>query len=197
MNPRTTAFLLLGISLLARGATADIYSWRDARGVRHFTNVTDEIPLAYRDTARVVARERGDHHPPAAPEDLVRPSNDAEPRPMAQVVYDPRHLARVYEEGIAAGLRHAARSTAETPPSPVIAPVTLTQIPIVAPYGPILTPGCALPGWGGGFDRGLTRHRTWRLAQQRCLGRLDPRFPRLDLTGPGFPPRQPAPFVWR
>jgi len=183
--------LLLGVGLIARIATADIYTWRDEHGVQHFTNVLEDIPSGFRSNLRTVARERGDSGPTTEVPSTGQASH------QAQVVYDPRYLARIYEEGVIAGMTRAPRAEPEPRSVARAAPIDLTPIPILTSFVPMLPSGCVVPGWAQGFDQGRARHRTWRLAQQRCQARFEPRFPAVDLVGPGFRPRRPGQIPWR
>lgn len=47
-------WLMMVILLVATTAQAEIYRWRDARGIMHYTNREDEIPARFRGRAVVV-----------------------------------------------------------------------------------------------------------------------------------------------
>ncbi|WP_243374720.1 DUF4124 domain-containing protein [Geotalea sp. SG265] len=46
--------VLLLLVLFASAAQAEIYTWKDSRGVTHYTNSTVEIPARYRAKAKVL-----------------------------------------------------------------------------------------------------------------------------------------------
>lgn len=181
-----TWIAILGLLCVASAsARADILEWRDEQGVRHFTNVAEDIPPEYRPGSKIVARERGGVVLPTSLGDGVE-KEAAEPPRQAEVVYDQRRLAQVYQAGIEGGLRAAQRARErEAKPAPVIAPLAIASVPIMPSYGPYLPPSCERPFFGAGFDHGRLRHQTWRLGLERCqspltygpaAGALDPRF---------------------
>ena len=134
------SILLLSLLWLSMPARADIVEWRDAQGVRHFTNVSEDIPSSVRNETRLVAREHSDPAASPAPPSVAvassKPAEDDPPR-QAQVVYDPTHLASVYRAGLEEGLlleqRAGARSSG---PTQVIAPVAIANAPAAPAYAP-------------------------------------------------------------
>ncbi len=160
------AFLpLVLLGFVAATARADIFAWKDDQGIRHFTNVLEDVPAEFRGDARIVARERGTTAPDT-PEDTT-------PR-QAQVVYDPTRLRQVYAEGVADGRREGERNARrERPPTlQVVSPITIANVPIIPTYPPYIAPECLEPFGTVGFDHGRLRHRTWRLGFEECTPSL-------------------------
>ena len=105
--------LTIGLILvLALRAEADVIEWRDSDGVRHYTNLKEEIPAEQRDAAQVVIDEavRHGHGDTPSSTDPVQP----EPSRQAQVIYDRSAAAAAYLEGLQRGLElgDSARSGA-------------------------------------------------------------------------------------
>src|SRR2546430_2574452 len=96
-----TVTVLLSL-LLALPAAADIIEWRDRDGVRHFTNLKEEIPPENREAAHVVVDEAVHHGPSdATPPAEVAPPDGAR---QAQVFYDRTATTEAYLEGLQRGI---------------------------------------------------------------------------------------------
>lgn len=159
-------WLLSGVLLLvATSARADIVEWRDAAGVRHYTNVEAEVPPGYRATAQVIvneqvwrghgadAREASGQEPP--------PAIATEPGRMATVVRDWQPVAAAYLAGVKRGLRLARGGDVAISGPLAVANSTGAVFPsaywVPAPAYPLVTTS---------FDRGRSRHRTLRMLLQ-------------------------------
>ena len=159
-----TALLIAGMPQVG---AADIYQWVDAEGVRHYTNLLAEVPLAQRDTMRVVVDEQA-RRPPAESTGVVA----AEPVPAPAVARDGAPTAEgvsvceAYVDGLVRGFE-AGQALAVAPTETVeingpLAVVRATSAPApewVAdwPYEPLVTTA---------FDRGRSRHLTLRMLLQ-------------------------------
>jgi len=51
-------FLLVVVMLAASQAHGEIYVWKDSRGVNHYTNRRDDIPVRYRPDAKAMEYDR-------------------------------------------------------------------------------------------------------------------------------------------
>jgi len=188
---RTIAFAA-AVVLLSSMAQADIIEWHDASGVRHFTNLIEEVPKENRDAMQVVVDEAV-RRPPAEAPAAVSPPASVEPRREAEVIYD-RSRAAAYMDGWRAGL--AASMPTESGGSSVqINGPLVTNAIAPAPYVPYLPPYYS-PLVTTSFDRGRSRHLTLRMLLQDQFA--------LDREGPfGFVERWPpasvalAPFLPR
>ncbi len=171
------------VAMVAGGARAQIYEWRDAEGVAHYTNVQELIPDHARGAARVVAE--------ALP---VRPAAEKEPQRVeepeggvrAPGLIDAAALEAAYRLGLAEGEGRARRLESLAVPevhvrAPVVAAVCWYGTPWYSPYEPLVTTS---------FDRGRSRHLTLRLLLQEQFA--------LDREGPFlywerfFPPHHHA-----
>ncbi len=181
-----TWIAMVALLCVARGsALADIFEWRDAQGVRHFTNIAEDIPAEFRSDTKIVARERGEVVAASAPRQGHADGATSPPQ-QAQVVYDQRRLASVYQAGVDRGLREAQRASARAAkPVQVVAPLAIASVPARPAYFPYLPPPCERPFLANGFDQGRLRYQTWRLHLDDCRsplwygpvpGALDPRF---------------------
>ena len=160
--------------LVASGAAADILEWRDEHGVRHFTNLREEIPAERRATAQVVVNELARR--PAAVERASEPPAPVpqpEPRREAQVVSDRGSVSDAYIEGLVRGLEVGQGRGAAASPTMggsargasvqingplAIATATAPEYPYLPPYFPPLVTTS--------FDRGRSRHLTLRMLLQ-------------------------------
>ncbi|GIW43252.1 MAG: hypothetical protein KatS3mg077_0534 [Candidatus Binatia bacterium] len=135
---------------------AEIYAWRDADGVRHFTNVREEIPAAYREEAEVVV---GAAWVPSARAEL--PACEAErPARQAQVVVVPRPAARREERATVANAPVIAEGGAVSIQGPLA--VAFHDTP---PAWPVRA---RVPLVTTAFDLGRSRHLTLRqLAEEQ------------------------------
>jgi len=144
--------VVVGLLLIAHTAGAEIYAWQDEHGVRHYTNLREEIPAAYRDGAEVVVTAAWT---PKTPEAVAGGVPEPESRREAEVRVVPRPR-EAHEE---------ARTVAW--PAPVVAQGG--NVEIQGPLAVSVPPPTVLwPGWGPhlittSFDRGRTRHLTLRL----------------------------------
>lgn len=132
------AVCLMLSALIATAGYADIVEWQDGDGVRHYTNLKDEVPQEY--SAQVVVDERT-HHPQDSSEAQVV----AEPPPDAPATDDRATLA--YLEGLERGLDVAARSVNTGGSVMINGPLAVT-IPIPMPYAaPPIGPDWLLAGY--------------------------------------------------
>lgn len=157
------AVLLL---LLPTIGAAEIVAWVDSQGVRHYTNVPEEIPETYRDSVRTVVREmpRTEEPPPAEPSrrELDRPAR----RRLAQVVYDRPELSEDYVRGFREGLAQA-RVSARGGDVNIHGPLAVSRAEARTPYvvaDPYYTD--PYPFVTTAFDRGRSRHLTLRMLLQ-------------------------------
>jgi hypothetical protein len=118
------AVCLMLSTLIATAGSADIVEWQDADGVRHYTNIKEEVPQEY--SAQVVVDERT-HPPQGSSEAQVV----AEPSPDAAATDDDAALA--YLEGLERGLDVAARTVNTGGSVTVNGPLAVT-IPMPIPY---------------------------------------------------------------
>jgi len=95
--------LVAVVLMLASGARADIYIWKDSRGIAHYTNKEYEIPARYKARAKPLNIEAAPAGPsttvpqqPVAPSPLPAQPQDkpanvlaAPPTPAAQTVVAP------------------------------------------------------------------------------------------------------------
>jgi hypothetical protein len=103
---------VVGIVLcwLSATAFADIVSWQDENGVRHFTNLIEEVPATQREGAHVVVNEHARLAavtPPANPEPPAPAPVGDRVRGEAEAVYDQAGAARAYLAGLRRGLEAA------------------------------------------------------------------------------------------
>lgn len=160
---------LAGVLLLVPATTsAEIVAWVDAHGVHHYTNVPEDIPSDYRDSARTVVREsrRGEDPGPVAEEPARRELERPERRRLAQVVYDRPQISEDYVRGFAEGLAYAQggsrggdiniRGPLAVARADASAPVFTGDRYYVDDY-PFVTTA---------FDRGRSRHLTLRMLLQ-------------------------------
>lgn len=163
--------LVAGLLWAATAARADILVWRDADGVRHFTNRADTVPanlaveVLIRDAARAPASEAAVVPPPSAP-----PSGSI-------VASDIARLDEAYRAGLAAGMGLATDSGGVTAGGggggaaaggavQVIGPLAIADAHAAdAAWGPVGWPGY-VPLVTTGFDRGRSRHQTLRMLLQ-------------------------------
>ena len=189
--------LIIGLILvLASRAGADVIEWRDSDGVRHYTNLKEEIPAEQRDAAQVVIDEAVRHgHSDAGP--AADPAPAEAPR-QAQVVYDRAAAADAYVEGLQRGLEMAETARSRDSGNVQInGPLAVANAPAPAviapfPYGyPLVTTS---------FDRGRSRHLTLRmlLEDQFAFDRTDPfLFEPAPFLGPRLSPFLPRGIPFR
>lgn len=172
----TMKAIVLGmLVLLPTVAGADILSWQDADGVRHYTNLQAEVPKEHRESATVVVDETARHgqDAPASAAGEVASRDSDTPR-QAQVVYDRSQVSEAYLEGLRRGLEVAgaintAGGSVQISGPLAIANATSPTTPYdVYPY-PLVTTS---------FDRGRSRHLTLRqlLQDQFAIDRDSPFF---------------------
>jgi hypothetical protein len=180
--------VVAALMLLAGGAHADVYEWRDPSGARHFTNDKQGVPAEYQAAARVIVADWA--RPAAAPAAVAAAPAPAPPA-AAQVTTD----GAPWHEGYAAGLRAAtelggggggggvqingplAIASARTADADGGYPYAL--YPQWPWYYPFVTTS---------FDRGRSRHQTLRmlLQDQFQLDRDGPyAYDRWDAPGRG------------
>ncbi len=159
----TIAIVLVGAWMgMAR---AEIYVWQDSEGVRHYTNVREEIPAEATDTLRVLVQEPPHAEPEAEAKVATPETPEPSPPRQAQVVYNRTALDAAYAEGWQEGMERAAQLRAAAPPvsvevnGPFVAAVGgATAFSASAyPVAPLVTTS---------FDRGRSRHLTLRMALQ-------------------------------
>jgi hypothetical protein len=146
---------------------ADIYQWVDADGVRHYTNLLAEVPVAQRATMRVVVDEQARRLPAESPVAVA-----AEPAPVAEAAREGSGTAErvrvceAYVDGLVRGFE-AGQALAAAPADAVeingpLAMAQATSAPAPGwvvdwPYEPLVTTA---------FDRGRSRHLTLRMLLQ-------------------------------
>jgi len=98
-------------TLVATAARADILEWQDAEGVRHYTNLKDEVPPEQPSRVVVDERARQPQASPAAPAAEEKPQASArelaEPRRDTAVADDRAEASHAYLEGLENGLELA------------------------------------------------------------------------------------------
>lgn len=163
-------WLVAGALLIAAdAAVADIIVWRDASGVRHFTNRADTVPAEHRVAAEVLIVDAPRIDPPVA-----RLAAPAAPSAGAMVASDQARFEDAYRAGLDAGLSLVAGGgggAAEGGAVQINGPLAVTNVHERQDvgWGPY--------GWGGGwpgyypfvttgFDRGRSRHQTLRMLLQ-------------------------------
>lgn len=152
---KQVAIVALLVALPIGTAWGEIYSWRDEAGVRHFTNVREEIPPAYRERAEVAVSSVWLPKVESAPTSC----EPEEPGRQAQVVVVPGARAR--------------ERIRPQPAEPMVVQGGSVNIegPLAVAVGP---PPVNWPVWGAlplittAFDRGRSRHLTLRqLAEEQ------------------------------
>jgi len=182
----TAAIVLM--MFIAGSASADIIEWSDADGVKHYTNLKDEIPDEQRDSEKVIVNELA-RHPPvseaqAAEKRLDPPPAAAEPRHQAQVIYDRSMDSAAYIEGLVRGLEAARGGGGGGGSVQINGPLAVANAPAAAspaylpPYYPSLLTTS--------FDRGRSRFLTLRLLLQDQFA--------VDREGPFIHERLGPPF---
>ena len=171
---------LVGLAMLcvAVPARADIVAWTDQSGVRHFTNVEEEVPADQRASAQVVVNERA-RQPiagrPAHDEgETATPPGANMPDRGAQVVTDASELAQAYIAGLQRGLQtvQSGGGGGGSGAVQINGPLAVATARDSAGYG-------AVPWWQYGFlppqwypflttsfDGGRSRHLTLRMLLQ-------------------------------
>lgn len=154
--------LLLSLtpSLLA----AEIVSWTDNAGVRHYTNVPGEIPVLYRDTVETVVKDMprttAEEDAPAT----VERSRPARERPrMAQVVYQRPPVSEEYVRGFLEGVAYS-RGGGRGGDVNIEGPLAIADAHVAPP--PPTYYSDPYPLVTSAFDRGRSRHLTLRMLLQ-------------------------------
>ena len=165
-------WLLASVLLLAAdAASADIIVWRDANGVRHFTNRADIVPAEHRGAAEVLIVDAPHAAAPVAP--LRAPES---PPAGAMVASDRAAIEDAYRAGlddalslVAGGGGGGAAAGGSVQINGPLAVTTVHERQDVGGWGPYAWDG----GWPGyypfvttGFDRGRSRHQTLRMLLQ-------------------------------
>lgn len=150
--------------LVPSAAAADIYAWRDADGVTHYTNSRKQVPADAE--VAVLLEEEVTAGPSASAETSERPAPEA--TRGATVVYDESALEAAFAEGWQRGIANAREVERE--------PRVEVRI-----LGPLVAAGggggagiveAASYGWSypplvtTSFDRGRSRHQTLRMLMQ-------------------------------
>lgn len=170
-----TITLVAVLSVLSSAATADIIEWQDASGVRHYTNLKEEVPKESRDAAQVVVNEAARWPAgvavgsPAAPQ-----TASEEPRREAEVVYD-RSQTSAYIEGWRAGIAANMPSENSGGSVQINGPLAVANALAPSPYPAYVAP-YYYPFVTTSFDRGRSRHLTLRMLLQHQFA--------LDRDGP-------------
>lgn len=98
-------------TLVATAARADILEWQDAEGVRHYTNLKDEVPPEQQSRVVVDERARQPQASAAASAAEEKPQasvqEQAEPRRDTAAADDRAEAAHAYVEGLENGLELA------------------------------------------------------------------------------------------
>jgi hypothetical protein len=164
------------VALLAAAgaARAEILVWRDADGVRHFTNRADTVPTDV--TAEVLIADAARSAPC---QDSPVPSPAQQPPAAGPVVAsDAVRLDDAYRAGLSAGLTLAAADSdlagggggggggASGGAVQIIGPLAVANARAAdGGWGPLGWPGY-FPFVTTGFDRGRSRHQTLRMLLQ-------------------------------
>jgi hypothetical protein len=167
-------WLPIVLLLVAAGtAQAEILVWRDADGVRHFTNRADTVPSDV--TPEVLIRDAA--LPAPRPDAGVSPAAQQPPPSGPVVASDAAEVDDAYRAGLAAGLRLAAAESAPPGGGAGGGAATGGTVQIVGPLA-VADVHAASGGWGPdgwpgyfpfvttGFDRGRSRHQTLRMLLQ-------------------------------
>lgn len=160
-------FVLLSMLLPAIGS-AEIVAWVDGQGVRHYTNVPEDIPKAYRDSVQTVVKEMAPRAEVASAE--ARPSRRERERParqrLAQVVYDRPELSEEYLRGFVEGVAHGRGGGGDTEIN-IRGPLAVARAEASAPSYVVRAPYYDdYPLVTTAFDRGRSRHQTLRMLLQ-------------------------------
>ncbi|MFN8641956.1 MAG: DUF4124 domain-containing protein [Candidatus Binatia bacterium] len=163
--------LVAALLVAAAPVRGVILEWRDADGVRHFTNRPDAVPSDL--AAQVLIRDAA---PPLAPAVAVEPAAAAPAGPV--VASDITRLDEAYRAGLAAGLSAAAaREGVSLSGGGGGGAASGGSIQLVGPLA-VADARAAQPAWGyegwpgyfpfvtTGFDRGRSRHQTLRMLLQ-------------------------------
>ncbi len=178
-------FCSVVLCLLSAGAWADIIEWQDASGVRHYTNMKDDVPKEHRESAQVVVDELVSHPPsgeaPAASGKPVTESPAEErpsPRRRVEALDERLRLAEAYLAGLRRGLGVGTGGAgAEGGGVQIDGPLAVASAPsqplgaVSYPYVPYYYPPISTS-----FDRGRSRYLTLRmfLQDQFALDREGP-----------------------
>jgi hypothetical protein len=163
------------LALMPSVLAAEIVSWTDDDGVRHYTNVPEEIPALYRDTVETVVKDI-----PRAAESAPEPGHEERPRErprMAQVVYQRPPVSEDYVRGFLEGVSYG-RGGGDGGDVDIEGPLAIADAQVVSPppaYPYYVDP---YPLVTSAFDRGRSRHLTLRmlLQDQFQLDRGSPYF---------------------
>ncbi|MBI3783527.1 MAG: DUF4124 domain-containing protein [Deltaproteobacteria bacterium] len=190
----TLSFLLFA----AAPALADVIEWRDAAGVRHYTNLKEEIPEEQRGQAQVVIDESVRHRAAEAEPPVATASVEPEARHMAQAVYDRPPVSDAYLDGLRQGIEmvRASNLPAAAPAVQINGPLAIAN---AVPPPSYVVPSYGYPFVTTSFDRGRSRHQTLRMLLQDefALERdLTFGYPN-DYFLPVVPPVVPSRFVPR
>jgi hypothetical protein len=161
----------LVVLLMAAGpARAEILVWRDAAGVRHFTNRAETVPAGV--TAEVLIR---DAVRPAPPQGAAALPTTPPPRADGPIVAtSAARLDDAYRAGLSAGLALAGTEgglgggggAASGGTVQIVGPLALAHAQAGEDgWGPFGWPGY-FPFVTTGFDRGRSRHQTLRMLLQ-------------------------------
>ena len=74
--------LVVMLLMLASGARADIYTWKDSRGIAHYTNKEYEIPARYRAKAKPLNIEAVQPGGASSPQQAAPPQPQPQPQPQ-------------------------------------------------------------------------------------------------------------------
>ncbi len=163
------------LCLLSAGASADIIEWQDASGVRHYTNMKDDVPKEHRESAQVVVDELVSHPPSAeAPAASGKPAAEASaaerpsPRRRVEVLDERLRLAEAYLAGLRRGLGVGTGGAgAEGGGVRIDGPLAVASAPS-QPVGTVSYPYVLYyyPPISTSFDRGRSRYLTLRMFLQ-------------------------------
>ncbi len=173
------AWLLLAVAIVASPVRGQIYAWRDADGVTHFTNLEEEIPASERANAREVvgaAWSRAGLQGEAEPAPPVREERGAATVVVPALATRPAPVPPVRVREVAGGNVQIQGPLA----------VAVADAPVFAAAVPAVFPGFVTTA----FDRGRSRHRTLRLLAEEAL------FPELVWPVALAVPSSPCPRPW-
>jgi hypothetical protein len=155
--------------ITATAASADIVEWKDAEGVRHYTNIEAEVPPAYRQSVLVVVNEQARPIPAAesteAPGQQPVVAKADEPVRPAEGAHDWPPGTEAYLAGLERGLQlgRAVRAGGDVN---IIGPLAVASAAGAGPGVGYFLPSPVVPLVTTSFDRGRSRHRTLRMLLQ-------------------------------
>jgi len=151
--------------LVAATASAEIVSWVDDQGVRHYTNVPEDIPKPYRDSVQTVVKDMPRSEEPAPPPKPVSDDHRRELEQLAQVVSDRAAASEDYVRGYIDGVTRSQGGGrgGDVHIEGPLAVANADSSPYIQTYPYYDDP---YPFVTTAFDRGRSRHQTIRMLLQ-------------------------------